>query len=966
MTGESPPQSPPPYRFGVRERRALTDIRSDIDFLVWGDGHNAAVVLSAHAEDALLRKDDDSPSDSLDRGMLAMSLASQWSPEHKDSEAAVLTYVRTLRDIGLDDGRTARWHLAGDRLAEGAHLHSSQPVRALELYNEALKLFEDLGDEKGAGRCRGNIGLLLLNHKHVEEGVRECMKALELHVRVHYHRGCLMHLVNVVGAAKTLERWEDALARNRDRLLLALSSDPTGVAAVHADAGWFALQLGRRDEAESSYRQAVAALDRVQTPAGFKQQLDSLGALAHALGHVAELQDDLPRLQQQISQNLQTLAIRPLAPAANIVDKFRQAMEHNDDDGLFPALAQSECWSAFAFEQALAAHATAVLIDEQPEAERWDRLARRFGLAYCRSFLDRGPFDEYALYSRWTQDQRLVKARAYALKISALDEAAHDQNAAAHASLTAALELHAMIGDRDAAGRWFPEAFRELSVPPASRSEIHRLMFRAAQESSLGSQDDEQRTLKTLLDMATRDGTTLDVADACTRLGIHYFQAQRAAEAAEWFARAEQTFRTLESIGMSVRDETGRAHNKLKMSVHLLEFLERRGRYGEAAFVGVAALREAGWFIESFRHFEYVPRAMDYKSRMLHALARSYERLGGYEKSLAYADQLRGWAEETGDRSALAAAHHSRAAALRDLWKLSEAMTCAQADADIQRELGDRRELAVALVMCAELSADLGDAASARRYAMEALELAGTSPRAASSRRDARYVLARLAEQEDQPSEAIRLYADVLAEEEGLLEPGWIHTASVLAERLLDADRGAEALALAERAWDAADAVHSHSLRLAAGCALAKCLLPVGTPAAIQRAIEILLACCGLVETIRREMKEESHKTSAAVAWVLPFDMLLSTLLRVIAHDPDPSWKRMAFETAERAKARALAESIAASAARDAEAQGYRLSSMSFRPVDPREEITRAEFTALRDMLRGEEGPASGETAALA
>ena len=844
-------------------------------------------------------------------------------------------------------------------------MHSSQPQRALELYSESLRLFESLGDEKGAGRCRGNIGLLLLDHDRLQEGVGECMAALELHARLRYDRGILMHLVDVLRAARQLERWEDGVRLSRDRVGVASRSEPSGLAAAHGDLGWFALQMGQREDAEAAYREAVAALDHVQTPQGLKRQIDTLGPLAHALGHAADLQNDIPRLQQQISKNLQALDLRAHAPAVKIIARFRRAAGTNDNDAMFEALAQSECWSAVAFERALFDHAVATLVDDQAEARQWSSLARRFALAYCRAFINRGPFDEFALYTAWSLDQRVMKARAYALTVRAIDQATADDRESAHASLTAAHSLLSLIGDRKAAGSWFPEAFRELAVPQTTRTSIHRLMFTAAQESSVGRPEDERQTLEALFELASREGVTLDIADACTRLGIHHAQMQRATEAAEWFALAEQRFRALEAVGISIREETGRAHNKLKMSVHLLEFLEREGRYGEAAFVGVGGLRESDWFIESFGHMEYVPRAMDYKTRMLHALARSYERLGSYEKSLGYADRMLAWSEQTGQRSAIAAAHHSRAVAQRALLKLKEAQTSAQADLDIQRELGDRREIAVAAVLCAEVAMDQGDVQRARELATEAIESAGDRQNAASSRRDAQYVLTRLAEHDGETAEAIRLYTGILAEEEAAPGPGWIATASVLAERLVGADRVDEAIAIAERAWRASQEAQSHALRLTAGCALARCQLAIDTGAEVRKAIDVLLECCRLAETVRSEMADESHKTSAAVAGVLPFEMLLSTLVRVVAIDPDPGWKRLLFDVAERAKARALTEAIAASAAREAEMQGFRLTGMSVRLVDPREEITRADFMMVRDMLRREVVATSGSAAGV-
>jgi tetratricopeptide (TPR) repeat protein len=942
---------PPTYRFGQREARPLTGIPLDVSFLSWNRGYNASVVLCAQAEEVLLCDDEDSPSDALDRAMLAMSLSSQWSP--KDDESGTLAYVAALRNIQHDAAQRAAWQDAGNRLGQGAQLHRSEPVRALELYREALELFEGLGDEKGAGRCRGNIGLLMLDHQHVEEGVGECMKALELHARVNYDRGWLMHLGNVIGAAFRHERWEDALSLGRQRIPVTARSQPAELAAAYGENGWLALQLGQRADAEQSYRDAIAALDFVQTPAGFKRQIDKVGALAHALGHAQELQDNIPRLQQETTSRLQSLDVAHLVPSGRIIDDFREALKADDHTAIYRALAQSECWSSLAFESALAQQAIYTLLGEQQTASEWMALARRFALTYCRSFLDRGPLDEYSLYTTWSEDKRLMKARAYSLKLAGLKQATMDDREGAAASLQASFNLHALIGDRDASGRWFPEAFSEIAVSVKSRTAMHRLMFRAYQEDAVGRRDDAQRSLSELLDLASREGTTMDVVDAWTRLGIHYAGAQRPPDAMEWFARAEQGFRSLETIGVSVREFTGRAHNKLKMCVHLVETLERAGRFSEAAFVGVASLRECDWFIASFQHPEYVPRAMDYKSRMLHTLARAYERMGGFEKALAYADELLAWAERVGDASARGAAHHSRALALRALLRPADASAAAQADLDAQRQIGDPKEVAVALVLCAELAMDEGDMTRARELADEAVAMAA-NPRAGSSARDGKYVLARIAEHEGMPEEATRLYTEILADEEALPGPNWIATATVLANRLLEAGRAADATAMAQRAWHASAEVHSLPLRVNAGCALVACQLETGGVDAIRTAIDVLVDCCRMVEAIRGEMADEAHKTSAASAWLRPFEVLLATYLAIVEIDPNPEWKRLAFTIAERAKARALAESIAASSARAAEAQGFRLTGLTVRPEDPHEAIVRTDFSSLRDLLRNE------------
>ena len=945
----------PPHRFGQRPARALSDIPSDQAFLSWREGHNAAVVVCALAEDALLHADGDPPAEAPDRAILSLALQRQWSAG--EGESRVPAYARLLTEIDRDAERRATWIQATNRCDEGAQLHSSQPQRALELYQDGLKLFETLGDEKGAGRCRGNIGQLLIDHELAEQGVGECMQAIDLHAALHYDRGVLMHLGNVMRVLGKLSRWDDALTFAHERVALSHRSDPSRLTAAYADLGSCALQLGRRDEAERAYAEATAALDLVQMPAALQAQYERVGGLAHALGRLDDLQRDMPRVQQRIMVGLQILDAPVLPPLGTILTAFRQAVDRHDTSGMYEALAQSACWSALVFEHVLAEQLKTTIINENDSAHQWNLLARRLALACCLSFVDRGPFDEYALYGAWTLDQRVMKARAYALKIGAIQQEAEQDHESAHLSLTAAQALHSMIGDRDAAGPWFPEAFRELAVPSPTRGEFHRLMVRAAQAPFVGdTADDTRRTLEALLEAASREGTTLDVTDAYTRLAIHSAAQQQAVQSDEWFARADAGFTSLEAIGISVRDESGRAHNKLKMLVHLIEFLEREGRYGEAALVGVPALREAGWFIESFGPDDYVTRAKNYKSRMLNVLSRAYERLGSYEKALGYADRMCAWAEETGDRSALAAAHHLRAWALRSLLNPADALVSAKIDVDLQRELGNRREIAIALVAAAEIHADLGAFEEAGRIAAEALDYAGDDPSASAERRDARYALARVADATGAREDAIRLYSAVLEEEEAAPGHAWIVTAGILAARLVAADRIAEATRIAERAWAASAQVHAPTPRLAAGSALARCRLAMNTLAGTREAIDILLECCRLVEGIRAEMRDEWHKTAAAQARLEPFELLLAVLVDVIVIDPNPQWKRLAFQVAERAKARALAESIAASAAHAAEATGFQFTGLTVRPVDPREQITRAEFNEVRDMLREDAG----------
>jgi tetratricopeptide (TPR) repeat protein len=952
---EDPPAD---YRFGSRQGAAIRDVPADVTFLSWGGAANAAAVLTDEVEGTLL-EDEEAPGDRLDRALLAASLASQWLALR--GEAGFLRHCWAIDAIRHDPGRRQLWDAAVARSSEGVRLHASHPARALELYTEALKLFEAAGDDKGAGRCRGNLGLLALQRQQFPAAIEQCTAALELHERVQYDRGCLMHLINLLAANMQLGRWDAAHELCGRRLLVARRIDPCATAAVRADLGWCAWQLGQRDRTQRAYEEAVGDLARVQTPAGLARQVEALGPLAHALGRAPELQARLPLLQQEIARGLQALDVAAPAPSGLILRRFQDAIERHDEEGIYASLAQSECWSALSFERVLAEYTVAALLDDRGGERRWAGVARRLALAFCRSFLDRGPYDEHALFQTWNTEQRVAKAKAYALKITALAQASSGNDTAARAALATAWDLHRLVGDRHAGGPWFPEAYQELDVPPAARGRMHALMVAAYRASAVGSRDDERALLMELLAVASEHGTALNRADAYVRLGIHHAQAGRRSDAATWFARAEQAFRQLERVGISIVEETGRAHGRLKLAHHLVAFLEQTGRDGEVPGVAVPAVREAGWFIEGFGHSEYAIRAMGYKSGMLYALTRAYERLGSYHKALTRAEELQAWSERIGDLSGIGAAQHAKAVALRALNQVPDALAAAEADLELQRGRGDRREIAVALVLCADLYLELDRVEEARAAAQQAIECAGGEAGAAQAARDARYVLARAAGREGDPAEASRLYMEILREEEAAPGQEWIATALALALAQLDCGRPEQALQTSQRAWSAAASVASLPLRAKAGYVWARCQLATGEGPAVRKAIDVLLDCCAQVERIRRETTDEWHRTSIAVAETAPFELLLSVLLSIVRIDPDPAWTRLAFEIGERAKARGLAESIALSAAREAESRGFRLAGLSVREIDAREEIASAGFDDVRAMLRQELAGGGGD-----
>ena len=183
---------------------ALPDVPLDVAFLSSAGDSNGAAILAAHIEDALVEGTEDSPSDTMDRFLLRSSLTAQWKA--LKGESALLRYVAALESLAHDPSRLELWQQAAGTTTQGARVHATEPAKALELYTAALGAFEALGDEKGAGRCRGNIGLLMLQHDRLPDAVQQCLAALELHRGVGYGRGCLMHLHNLAFIARQQQR----------------------------------------------------------------------------------------------------------------------------------------------------------------------------------------------------------------------------------------------------------------------------------------------------------------------------------------------------------------------------------------------------------------------------------------------------------------------------------------------------------------------------------------------------------------------------------------------------------------------------------------------------------------------------------------------------------------------------------------------------------------------------------------
>jgi tetratricopeptide (TPR) repeat protein len=992
----------PAYVFGRKEPIALEGIPPDWDFLEWGERSNAAVIVPAYAEDDLL--------DSTEAGADAASIQWQFAQRMNrlaatdgllrycrmrlpDETPGFVELARAYLDIAGDPARKAAWQEAAALTSQGSRLHHEQPQRALELYTEALRRFETAGDPKGVGKCAGNIGLLYLDNGVLPDAIRLLTEALSLHRRVAYLRGQMMHLFNLAEVYRQVEQWDNVLSALLERRSIGRWVDPTAEALFEAEIASCYHKMGMREHVEKSYRRALMLVQRIQVPAQFDEVAQSLLPLAEAFNDVARLKDLLSSAKREFWSALQALDPRPMTGAGPILERFRAGLADRNESMQHEAVVQNERWSVILVESLLAQSAYYSLRGDHATAALADQLAESLGYQLWKSCLVRWPLDEVKLFQSWTLDNKIAKARAYDAKIRGLVSAWRDELAPAQQLLRQAAGLHELIGDRDAVGPWFPEVFRELGMADEDREARYDAVYRSDAAAEFGDRKRKLDLLMKSLAIAREKGSRINVADKYSRIAIFHHEDRNIPEAAQWFESAEKAFEELEKIGLSAVDEAGRANNKIKLAAHLGEYLYTAGRYSEVAFVLVPALREADWFIASYGNDagQYLPHVREYKGQILYCLAKNYSRLGGFEKSLEYARQMAAWFEQTGDEAGKAAAHQAASFALEGLQRTSEALAEALADLKIQRRRREPRDVVVALNSVAGRYLGLGQLADAEQAAKESLSLvedAGYSrtfflnrlrnnpmlliflvspiPHAVDRpewwakdkeqrKADALYTLGEVAAARRDWSEATRLFGQVLEIDEALgAEDSAIITLSSVAGSLLNAGQAAEAARYAEQAWTRSARVQSYVCRYAAGYFLAVCKMTSDLGKDWYDAVDILLEVCRCAEQMRGEEHEEAHKILQSIQRSDPYNRLITVL--VTLSEQDAELRKMVFEAVERAKARALVESIAAAARAGAEEQGVRLGSISVYAADPREELVRTGYNKIVEMLRREAG----------
>jgi hypothetical protein len=192
-----------------------------------------------------------------------------------------------------------------------------------------------------------------------------------------------------------------------------------------------------------------------------------------------------------------------------------------------------------------------------------------------------------------------------------------------------------------------------------------------------------------------------------------------------------------------------------------------------------------------------------------------------------------------------------------------------------------------------------------------------------------------------------------MAVNEVIAESRLVSTLTGLAQVSMSSARGDKATEYAREAWQRSASVQSLLLRINAGYSLAWCLLQKGEPAGRLEAINLLMECCRLIETLRRNIRQEDLRIYQSINLIDYYNTLVRALVELSEYDPGQDARSKAFDIVERAKARSLVEAIAWKAAKEAEeTSGFRLAGISAYSPDPREELPRAGLKAVVKMLR--------------
>jgi signal transduction histidine kinase len=171
--------------------------------------------------------------------------------------------------------------------------------RAMETYVEALKLFEQVGDEKWLANMHTNIGLIHIFDKNYQGGLQEEMMALSIRKRIGYYKG-VSAVYNAIGTIYDAQKqWPEALHYFELALDSAANDGPYNRAVLLGNIGNIYGLLEQFDISREMIHEALA----IHASMGLNQEMSRD---LHNIGETFLMQD---MLDSAIAYNLRAFVM---------------------------------------------------------------------------------------------------------------------------------------------------------------------------------------------------------------------------------------------------------------------------------------------------------------------------------------------------------------------------------------------------------------------------------------------------------------------------------------------------------------------------------------------------------------------------------------------------------------------------------------------------------------------------------
>ncbi|RKR87351.1 tetratricopeptide repeat protein [Micromonospora pisi] len=232
----------------------------------------------------------------------------------------------------LDDDRAGQAHALVNLATVHGQLGQHGP--AAEQLQQALGLFERLGDPTGQARAVGNLGAVEQRLGRYRSAAHHLEQALVLERQAGNQTGEVYTLLNLGVVEERLGHYQRAADHYEQALTLGRrTGDRTAEAAALTHLGDAEVRLGRPEAATEHLRQALVLYRQLGYRNGEAWTLDSFGTLHAHLGQPAQATEHhgkaLAIFREIADRDGESLALNGLGEAAHAAGRAADAVDHH-------------------------------------------------------------------------------------------------------------------------------------------------------------------------------------------------------------------------------------------------------------------------------------------------------------------------------------------------------------------------------------------------------------------------------------------------------------------------------------------------------------------------------------------------------------------------------------------------------------------------------------------------------------